>query len=250
MVSGFIDYEVESPLSEAALDDIEALLRADLRNRNRRRSKKLEDRLSNLREQLRELARSLVERRAMRRPVFRVVCKILDRLLRHAAGHKVATFLALERHLASCSEETHPSEAYVYDLIRYELSVRAAPEWRARIEAGGIDLSQLCSPLAEVRRRLAAAYAGRKGGTRQHELGWVLDRLATIYHEAGGEVTVSSHISPRAGPNEAGWVSATDFTRFVENFVAKLPGDGTRSGVNVGNLAKRLFPHFSINSRR
>src|SRR5689334_10182308 len=125
--AGSIDYEVDVTIADAVLDNIERAGKRRLKGEER--------------EGLRQLTFFWAERRAMARPVLAHVRNILNALIGHATRGKTDKFLALISTIASLSEDTHPSEAFVHDAILSELKISFESAWRESIQSGQIDLS-------------------------------------------------------------------------------------------------------------
>jgi hypothetical protein len=99
-----------------------------------------------------------------------------------------------------------------------------------------------------VRLRLKGAYHGKRGGSRDHDLGWVISRLATIYVSAGGKITASSQIRPGAGYDEPLWIANSSFIQFCRVFIGFLPHAETASLVDVGQLIHRCVGILQVES--
>jgi hypothetical protein len=228
MQTGSIDYPTGMGISDAELDRVEAA------------GERLLD--ETRRDNLRDIANSWVERRAMVRPEFAPVRKIFDALIQYASSECRALFLAEVSRLGALNENTCPAEAYVFDAILTEFGITFLATWREAIEGGRTNLFTIADQLGVIRSRLQAAYGGRRGGSRDHDLGWVIARLATIYAAAGGVVSASSHIRPQARYDQPLWIESTRYTRFCGTFVALLPNPPGVHRPDIGRLVHRALP--------
>lgn len=225
--SGYIDHEVQVRLHDEGLEALSTVGKVKLDWKHR--------------DSLRNLAFSWLERRSMIRPDYARVRDILDRLAILAAKDKPDEFLALVEEIASCPEESHPAEAFVYDAMLSELKIHFEPAWREGVRNGRISLAQVRGRLAQIRDRLGRTYKGKHGRSRDHDLGWVIVRLAEIYEAAGGKITASSRFNPKARPDQAMWYDDSDLIRLARAFVEFLPH---KPGVDVGNLVHRALPYL------
>lgn len=194
------------------------------------------------RDLLEQVAFTWTERCEMRWADFQEVRAIFDKLLLLAAKRDPDALIDLVERLATFSEETHPSEAYVYDTILSELGIGFEPAWREQVRNGEIDTRALYARLKATRDRMDAGYRGRRGGSRDHDLGWLLSRLATIYVRAGGKITVWWRLNDLGGTADPAFVYDSPFVRFARAFIALLQRRPGVTNVDVGALVMAALP--------
>jgi hypothetical protein len=260
--SGSTYYEVEVIISDGALDLVEKAGDCPLNHK--------------LRERLRELAFSWVERREMMRPYYRDVLKLLNELIARATRGREDRFFATLRTISLCDEQMEPASAYVYNAILAEMKISATEaltmgwcpvsgssaklhnwnlrvagqKWTACIAHSALHQGKPASlphiddfriGLVQVRSRLQNTYHGKRAGSRDHDLGWVIPVVAEIYTSAGGMITASSRFVREPRPNESHWQDDSNFIRFCKAFVDCLPCPEAARSVDVGRLVRRAL---------
>lgn len=223
--SGSIDFQVETVWNDALFSELEAAGQASLPPA--------------CREDLKQLAFSWIERRSMARAAYRPVRAMLEQLRTAAAKNRTEKFLALLPDYANSANAGCPNAAYVHDLLSYELRIVFEPSWRDEVLSGQRCLHSLGETIKTLRDNLDHHYGGKKGGTRDHDLGWVLYRLANIYRSAGGKISASTKADFSSSAFSLPHVTDSNFIRFAKVFIHHLP---SRPLVDVGNLIKRALP--------
>lgn len=234
MQTGSIDYPAQIQLSHAQLDQVQ-------------RAGGLHP-LEQTRDLLEQVAFTWTERCEMRWADFQEVRAIFDKLLLLAAKRDPDALIDLVERLATFSEETHPSEAYVYDTILSELGIGFEPAWRRKVRNGEIDPGTIYGQLKKIRNRLNSAYAGCRGGSRDHDLGWLSMRLAGIYTMGGGTITAWSRLNDHSGAADPAYVYDSAFVRFAKAFIVLLPPRPGMLPIDVGRLVKSALPNLAANT--
>jgi hypothetical protein len=193
------------------------------------------------RDDLQQLRSSWLERRSMTRPAYGRVRAMLNKLCMAEAKGNTDRFLTLMSDYATQSREGCPNAEFVYETLDYELRTKFGAGWGDDLRAGWRKVHDVRHTIAGVRDNLSAHYRGRKGSSRDHDLGWVIYRLAQIYQRAGGRVTAWTDMDLRSSAYNAPYVTSSNFIEFVEVFIDHLP---SRPHVDVGNLVKRALPEL------
>lgn len=220
LLAGSIYYEVDAPALDPMFEEMQRLGGRPLSEEARC--------------ELRDLTFAHTERIEMVRPKLPAVQAILSKLLRLTAARDTNAFVEWISKMAALPEDSLPAEQYVYEALLYEMGVTFEPAWREKVRHGDIGLAEVGSRLRILRARLSTGHRGMRGGKRQHEFGYALEKLARIYGAIGGTVTASSHMN---GAGE--WIESTRFVRFAKTFIDRLKLHPGVQRVDVGRLIHR-----------
>jgi hypothetical protein len=221
MMSGSIHYEVEIPIIEATLDEMQQVCPVALN--------------AGVRSELRQIGFGHTERTEMIRPELAAVMQVLGELIQLTTKRRVGPLVARLAQMAALHDHQRPADEHVYEALLHEMKVGFEPTWRENISSGRIDVGLVGMHLRRIRSRLRDGYAGLRGGSRQHELGYILPLLATVFRSIGGRITVRSHRLKKDGR----WVLIpTPFMAFVQTFADRLPQLDGAYRVDVGPLIR------------
>lgn len=181
-----------------------------------------------------------VERRSMNRPSVKEVNAIWLKLLQATRRDRLDLLFQRMTELAAADLTHQPAEAHVYFAIAYELGISCHPEWQHAVESGAMSVTDLRSRFLVLQADMAEAYRGRRGGQREHDLGFVINALADVYLLCGKLPSASSRMAGR-GTNVGEWIVTSNFVQFCVAFISFLPPIDRVRTVDIGVLTRRVI---------
>ncbi len=224
LLTGSIHYQVPPSISSEALNKMECEFNVELND--------------DVRASLKQIAFGHDERVATIRPRLRGVILVITGVIRFVNRSDVDGLANRLSAMAALREHESPEEEYVYEYLCHEMRLILPTSWREHIRSD-VELRDVGNHMKKLRARLIKHGKTVRGGSRQHEFGYLLVPLADVCKAIGKRITASSHQNW-----DGRWVEFTAFARFAKAFIDQLPRPEGVHKVDVGRLihrARRIF---------